>query len=115
MVEVHYMHCDSCGADRETMFVVHDHVWEAVTAVDERRRMLCFFCTEDRLGRKRTLADLKPCLVNVVWFKMFTEYEEQEASNTEEWQRVLDLYAAMRSDNLEEVKRLTSPRLTPKR
>lgn len=51
--------CDQCKKDDPVMFVLKEELWKQIAT--NKREILCLACTEERLGRKITFADLKPC------------------------------------------------------
>src|SRR5688572_11904104 len=50
--------CADCDKVHPTTCMLRNEVWKSIAAKDER---LCFSCTEKRLGRRITLAELAPC------------------------------------------------------
>jgi hypothetical protein len=53
--------CADCGHDRPGP-VLHDDVWATIAAPDV---LLCFACTEKRLGRRLLVRDLTVCPINI--------------------------------------------------
>jgi hypothetical protein len=64
--------CLDCGKDTRVSvepgnyYVLHRHVWEAITTPQERRRMLCVACASERLGRPFTDDDFLTSPVEMV-------------------------------------------------
>lgn len=66
--------CGDCGMFLPPLFAVKDEVWLTVA---DRKDLLCWRCTEKRLGRQLTYSDLKPkaglTKEMVFWFGVFFE------------------------------------------
>jgi hypothetical protein len=56
--------CADCN-DEVVTFLLEDEIWKQIAPPASPRSLLCIFCTENRLGRRLTLDDLKSCKHNV--------------------------------------------------
>jgi hypothetical protein len=56
--------CDDCRYPLPAGPTLHDELWATIAQPDA---FLCFDCTEKRLGRRLTQADLKVCPFNAGW------------------------------------------------
>jgi hypothetical protein len=59
--------CDDCRLAKDGGPILHDAIWRSIAANDPDHTFLCFECTERRLGRGLTQADLKVCPFNAGW------------------------------------------------
>jgi hypothetical protein len=59
--------CDECRQPLPQGPVLHDELWATIAQPDLEHAFLCFDCTEKRLGRGLTQADLKTCPFNAGW------------------------------------------------
>jgi hypothetical protein len=59
--------CDDCKLPKPAGPMLYDNLWRSITKSDSEWPWLCFDCTEARLGRPLTQADLKPCPFNAGW------------------------------------------------
>jgi hypothetical protein len=59
--------CDDCGLPKPAGPMLYDALWRSITKSDSEWPWLCFDCTEKRLGRPLTQADLRPCAWNAGW------------------------------------------------
>lgn len=52
--------CEQClgGRGKFRMVILKDHIWKKIA---EKHEFLCAGCIEERLGRKLTMQDMKPC------------------------------------------------------
>jgi len=56
--------CDDCGLPKPTGPMLYDKLWRTISP---NNPWLCFDCTEKRLGRSLTQADLRPRPYNAGW------------------------------------------------
>jgi hypothetical protein len=61
MTNTGYRCCDDCGVPKPAGPMLYDSLWRTISPENP---WLCFDCTEKRLGRPLTQADLKPCRYN---------------------------------------------------
>jgi hypothetical protein len=57
-------HRDTSSAGLKEYYMIQFDMWDALTSENERDRMLCIGCLEDRLGRELTPPDFTDCPVN---------------------------------------------------
>jgi len=56
--------CIDCGKIYPALFCVRDEIWDCIFKTGEdKNKILCFSCTEKRLGRELTWNDIEPCLL----------------------------------------------------
>src|SRR5262245_30265871 len=56
--------CDECHKPEDSGPMLHNDLWATIARPDE---LLCFACTEERLGRRLTQTDLTDCPFNAGW------------------------------------------------
>jgi hypothetical protein len=59
--------CDDCRLAKNGGPMLHDELWHSIAPNSDPDTFLCFECTEKRLGRGLTQADLKRCPFNAGW------------------------------------------------
>src|SRR5262245_13067144 len=56
--------CDECHKPEHSGPMLHNELWASIAKPDD---LLCFACTEKRLGRRLTQGDLTDCPFNAGW------------------------------------------------